>query len=126
MKNERRKWMTNEFTRRYGVAPTIWTRAPGRVDLMGSHTDYNQGFILTMTIDRDTWVAARPRADRQVRIASLNVEGESTFALDAIDHDAQHPWTDYVRGMAQVMQDAGYHFPALMRSCTPRCRWRVA
>lgn len=122
MKNERRKWMTNEFTRRYGAAPTIWTQAPGRVDLMGSHTDYNQGFILTMTIDRDTWVAARPRADRQVRIASLNVVGESTFALDAIDHDAQHPWTDYVRGMAQVMQEAGYQFPgfdALVHTTVP-------
>ena len=46
----------------FGGAPAVWARAPGRVDLMGSHTDYNLGYVMTMTIDRDTWIAARPRA----------------------------------------------------------------
>ena len=65
----------------------LWSRAPGRVDLMGSHTDYNLGYVMTMTIDRDTWIAARPRDDRKVAIYSLNVEGGSEFDLDQIEHD---------------------------------------
>ena len=69
---------------------------------MGSHTDYNMGHVMTMTIDRDTWFAARPRPDRRVAIQSLNVGGGGEFQLDAIHHDPHSPWTDYVRGLAKV------------------------
>ena len=79
---ERRARMHAEFQRRYGSAPTVLTRAPGRVDLMGSHTDYNLGRVMTMTIDRDTWLAARPRPDRRVTVQSLNAPGVSAFSLD--------------------------------------------
>lgn len=106
--DERKAWLAAEFAQRFGGAPEIWARAPGRVDLMGSHTDYNQGFVLTMTIDRDTWVAARPRGDRRVRVQSLNAPGESVFGLDAIERDGQTPWADYVRGVAKVLQEAGH------------------
>ena len=106
--DKRRGMMEAAFAARYGAAPSIWTRAPGRVDLMGSHTDYNHGFILTMTIDRDTWIAARPRTDRTVRVRSLDMGGESIFSLDAITFDGELRWANYVRGMASVMQEAGY------------------
>jgi galactokinase len=105
---ERRIWIADEFERCFGAAPEIWTRAPGRVDLMGSHTDYNDGFILTMTIDRDTWVAARPRADRVVRVHSLNTDDTGEFALDDIQRDSERLWPNYVRGMAQVFQEADF------------------
>ena len=65
---------------------------------MGSHTDYNMGFVMTMTIDRDTWIAARPRSDRKVGVYSLNVPGGGEFSLDKIEHDPNYPWTDYMRG----------------------------
>jgi galactokinase len=93
-----------EFAKAYGEPPTIWVRAPGRVDLMGSHTDYNDGHVLTMTVDRDTWMAARPRQDRRVAIASLNLPGSASFSLDELEHDPAVPWTDYVRGSAHVLQ----------------------
>ncbi len=48
------------FATLYGGEPTLWVQAPGRVDLMGSHTDYNEGYVLTMPIDRTTWIAAAP------------------------------------------------------------------
>jgi galactokinase len=66
---ERKEMVAAAFESRFGSRPTLWTRAPGRVDLMGSHTDYNEGFVMTMSIDRETWIALRPRDDRQVRIA---------------------------------------------------------
>ena len=73
--------VANAFIEAYGRKATHWTRAPGRVDLMGSHTDYNMGYVMTMSIDRDTWLAATPRDDGKVSIRSLNVEGTSTFDL---------------------------------------------
>lgn len=89
---------------------------------MGSHTDYNMGYVMTMTIDRDTWIAARPRADRQVRIRSLNIGGVSNFDLDRIEEDSSVPWSNYVRGMALVLQGAGYElrgFDGLIHSTVP-------
>jgi len=105
---ERRQWIAEEFERRFGTLPELWTRAPGRVDLMGSHTDYNDGFVLTTTIDRDTWVAARPRTDRVVRVFSLNSDDGGEFQLGAIQRDPDHAWVNYVRGMAQVFQEADF------------------
>jgi galactokinase len=104
----RRKRMAEAFATSYGGEPTTWVRAPGRVDLMGSHTDYNLGYVLTMPIDRDTWIAARPRSDRVVRIHSLNVQEGSSFSLDSIAYDKKVPWTNYVRGVAAVLQTEGF------------------
>ena len=59
---ERQHFMSQEFRRIFGGDPVGWARAPGHVDLMGSHTDYNMGYVMTMTIDRDTWLAAGPRS----------------------------------------------------------------
>ncbi len=120
--NQRSAFLAGRFRALYGSEPSITVRAPGRVDLMGSHTDYNLGFVLTMAIDRDTWIAGRPRPDRQVRVCSLNLEGCGEFALDRIDRDVQVPWTDYVRGVAAVLQEEGYPlqgFDGLIHSTIP-------
>lgn len=120
--DERKTILSLAFADRYGGEPSVWARAPGRVDLMGSHTDYNQGFVMTMTIDRDTWIAARPREDRQVTVYSLNIDGGGSFALDEIVHDEQTPWTNYVRGVAHALQEAGHElrgFDALVHSTIP-------
>ena len=118
----RKEQITSRFVELYGGQPTLWSQAPGRVDLMGSHTDYNEGFVLTLAINRDTWIAARPRSDRQVSVFSLNVEGGGLYDLDAISHDTLSPWTNYVRGVAAVMQQEGYAthgFDGLIHSSIP-------
>jgi galactokinase len=118
----RKQWVSEKFKDRFGHTPKVWSRAPGRVDLMGSHTDYNLGFVMTLSIDRDTWIAARPRSDRRVAIASLNIDGGGEFNLDHIEHDPVDRWTDYVRGMAKMMQEAGYAltgFDGLIHSTVP-------
>jgi len=120
--DERKVEITREFARLYGHEPVLWTQAPGRVDLMGSHTDYNEGFVLTMAIDRSTWIAARPREDGQVIIHSMNIDGHAEFGLDGVDHDQVFPWTDYVRGVATGLQQAGYRlrgFDGLVHSTVP-------
>ena len=119
---ERQVWMAEQFPARFGATPEYWARAPGRVDLMGSHTDYNDCYILTMTIDRDTWVAARPRDDGKVAIYSLNGEGGGEFALDSIHRDEQSLWPNYVRGVAQSLHEAGYPvrgFDGLIHTTVP-------
>ena len=73
----------------------------------GSHTAYNS-VLLTQAIDRNTWIAAQPRDDGKVRIASLNVDGEVEFDLANITYDEEIPWSNYVRGVADVFQKEGY------------------
>jgi len=99
------------------------SRAPGRVNIIGEHTDYNGGFVMPMAIDRAIRVAFRPRDDRTVRLVSLDLGGRSEFSLDSITKDAAAPWSDYVRGVADVMQQAGHHLrgiDAVVRGDVPR------
>jgi galactokinase len=117
---ERKTLVSEAFARLYDGQPAVWARAPGRVDLMGSHTDYNLGYVMTMTIDRDTWLAARPRRDRQVRLFSLNTDSGGEFYLENLQ--PERDWLDYVRGMAWVLQEAGYPltgFDGLVHSTVP-------
>jgi galactokinase len=119
---ERRRVISETFDRHFGGEPTLVARAPGRVDLMGSHTDYNMGFVMTMTIDRDTWIAARPREDNQITIYSCNVPGGALFSLDDIQRDEAVPWTNYVRGVAAMMRASGQDlrgFDGLVHSTVP-------
>lgn len=117
--NERVATLTQAFVEHFGALPSVQVRAPGRVDLMGSHTDYNDGYVLTMSLDRDTWIVARPRGDGRVVVRSLNLEGEGVFDLSAVTHDREAPWTNYVRGVAAVLKREGYRlsgFDGLVQS----------
>jgi galactokinase len=96
------------FRARFASEPELWTRAPGRVDLMGSHTDYNLGFVLTLPINRDTWVAARGTRANTVRIHSMNLDAaEDEFRLDSIEPSSKSKWCNYVRGVAATLQAEG-------------------
>ncbi len=95
------------FRERFGGEPELWARAPGRVDLMGSHTDYNLGFVLTLPISRDTWIAARRGDDGIVRVHSMNLDADDEFGLDDIRSIAESRWCNYVRGVAATFEDAG-------------------
>src|SRR5215467_6028344 len=63
----------DQFERHYGIHPRLIVRAPGRVNLIGEHTDYNDGFVLPVAIDRATYVAARPRPDDRVHILAADM-----------------------------------------------------
>lgn len=85
-------------------------RAPGRVNLIGEHTDYNDGFVLPMAIEHETVVAACARADRRIRVHTLNLNRSAEFDLD-VPHEPKRErgegWTGYVEGMARSLEHDG-------------------
>ncbi len=99
--------VTAEFVRLYGEQPAHIVRAPGRVNLIGEHTDYNDGFVLPMAIDKAAWIALRPRTDRQVAVYSTFYEQTITFSLDDFE-TAKDGWIEYLRGVAWVLKNDGY------------------
>jgi galactokinase len=76
-------------------------KAPGRVNLIGEHTDYNEGFVLPLAIDRFTTAIAEPRDDRVVTVDATDLGERDEFALDAIERTGT--WRDYVRGVVQLL-----------------------
>jgi galactokinase len=101
------------FRQRFGKAPQVIVRAPGRVNLIGEHTDYNDGFVLPVAIDRQVLVAAAPRSDRAVHLYALDFEAQVSFSLDDIRHDEQQRWSNYQRGVAWVLQEEGLELVGL-------------
>jgi galactokinase len=102
-----------KFEEIFGCQPATVVRAPGRVNLIGEHTDYNDGYVLPVAIDRSILMAAAPRPDRQVVLHALDFEQRTEFSLDDIQHDAQHPWSDYQRGVAFFLQERGFELPGV-------------
>jgi galactokinase len=99
------------FEQTFGGVPETVARAPGRVNLIGEHTDYNQGFVLPAAIDRYIWFAGRRRADRRVRLKSLDFQESVEFDLDGPERDGQHRWSDYVRGVVKYLEEDGHGLP---------------
>jgi galactokinase len=95
------------FAELYGGSPAIY-RAPGRVNLIGEHTDYNDGFVMPAALNLYTYVAVSPRTDRRLRVYSANFKEKCELDLDSIYPGRLGHWSDYVRGVAGVLQSAGY------------------
>jgi galactokinase len=98
--------LRREFVALYGREPRLF-RAPGRVNLIGEHTDYNGGFVLPMAIDRETVVAAATREDRIVRAHTLNLGESAAFDLDRPGEPRRGLWLDYVEGVARELEARG-------------------
>ncbi len=101
------------FTASFGAKPDIIAQAPGRVNLIGEHTDYNDGFVLPCAISKQTMVAVRARSDERVNLVAGDLGGLLTsFAINApILPDVAAPWSNYVRGMISLLQRSGYAIP---------------
>ncbi|WP_442754741.1 galactokinase [Methylocystis sp. JAN1] len=94
------------FKRRHGRAPQLF-RAPGRVNLIGEHTDYNDGFVLPAALDLATYVAIAPREDRVIKVHSANLNADFVADLDAPQR-AAGDWSDYVLGVALELEKSGH------------------
>jgi galactokinase len=94
------------FKARFGTAASIY-RAPGRVNLIGEHTDYNDGFVLPAAIEFYCWVAAVPRRDGKLVVYSENFNETIEAALDSLSPLAQKHWANYALGVAWALRKAG-------------------
>jgi galactokinase len=95
------------FRKQFGDREAREFRAPGRVNLIGEHTDYNDGFVLPVAIDRETVVAAAANNSRRVRVHSLNVNESAEFDLDNPGRKLRGVWLDYIEGVAQALKSRG-------------------
>jgi galactokinase len=110
---------TAQFQERFGEAPAYVVRAPGRVNLLGEHVDYNDGFVLPAAIDRATWLAFSSSDTDQTTLVALDLAEEVSFTpktLPAKTDAAGDPlpgWALYPAGVMWALQEAGLGTPAL-------------
>lgn len=96
------------FQQMYGAPPEVVVRAPGRVNLIGEHTDYNDGFVLPAAIDRAISYAGRRRADRRVCVYSNDFKASVEFDLDDIQKASEHTWSNFLRGVSKFLEADGH------------------
>ena len=108
--------LSSAFNETFGVAAEFAARAPGRVNLIGEHTDYNDGFCLPMAIERDVLVVGRATDDGQLQAFSLEQDGVAQAALNSLAKNPDAAWFDYVQGCADVLQKEGVTIARSWRS----------
>jgi galactokinase len=100
--------LRSDFRKRFGRdEPALLVRAPGRVNLIGEHTDYNDGFVLPIATEQAVWVAAAPRSDRLVRAHSTAVDQTIEVSLEQHPPAASQKWSNYLRGVVAMLLSAG-------------------
>lgn len=98
--------LAEEFRNRFSDSPSLY-QAPGRVNLIGEHTDYNDGFVMPAAIGFFTVIAIAARPDRQLVIESDNFHERRELSLDQIPERGSHEWSDYVVGVAKILEQSG-------------------
>jgi galactokinase len=100
----RTKMLTEKFQQHYQCDPEQLFHAPGRVNLIGEHTDYNDGFVLPAAINFGTDIAAKVRTDRTVNVLAVDCDNQvNSFSLDNIEFSQQQMWVNYIRGTLQAL-----------------------
>ena len=95
------------YVQQFGTEPALVTHAPGRVNLIGDHTDYNDGFVLPAAIDFGTDISAAKRDDRTICVYAHDCDQQTVgFSLDDIQFDEQRMWVNYVAGTLKVLMDS--------------------
>lgn len=106
--------LTDAFVRHYDREPAGRFAAPGRVNLIGEHTDYNEGWVLPFAIDRRALLAVAPRTDRTLRIASTSIDADPVERdLDALAPGAPGGWERYLTGVAWAFARRGVQVPGM-------------
>lgn len=98
------------FRRHFAQPPVHTVRAPGRLELLGNHTDYNDGLVLSLAIDKHIEFAASPRADGRIELVSSAFPEREVFSADRLEKNPAAPWADYVKGVLAQLRKRGVHF----------------
>lgn len=106
---EIKEFLKSEFRKSFGDETGILiSLAPGRINLIGEHTDYNDGFVLPTTIDRAVYLGLRKRKDRNCIFYSINFKESSSWSLAKIEREKGHHWSNYIRGVIKFLIEEGF------------------
>ena len=94
---------------RFGSEPEGVYKAPGRVNLIGEHTDYNDGYVLPTPIDRHLEVSLQKRSDNMINLYSHDFKQDTGYKIGDFKRDPKHHWANYVLGVVQALQKRGYN-----------------
>ncbi len=103
------------FKQHFGHAPPHVTQAPGRLELIGNHTDYNQGLVMALAVDRYIFMAASPRTDGKIELVSSAFPEKEAFSTTAIEKNPAAPWANYLKGVLLQLRQRGVPDPRLQR-----------
>ena len=104
----RRDSMLATFRSLYGGEPSAWVRAPGRAELLGTDTDDHLGYVMTMAIHLDAWIAFRPSGSARCRVHSMNLDKSAEFSIGAEPAEPAATWDRYVSGVSRVLGLRGF------------------
>ena len=121
--DKRTQHIFDGFDAHFEGKPTHLAIAPGRVNLIGEHTDYNDGFVLPVALDRDVRVLFRPRADGRVRLYALEFDSWADFRIGSSEKDSGQLWPNYVKGVGLALAELGVQlngFEGIVSGNVPR------
>ena len=98
------------FKKHFGYTPPHVVKAPGRLEVLGNHTDYNDGLVLSVAVDRYILIACGPRTDGKIELASSAFPERETFWMSDLQKNPAAPWADYVKGVLAQLRKRGVHF----------------
>ncbi len=98
------------FKQQFGFQPRHVVQAPGRLELLGNHTDYNQGLVMALAIDKSICMAASPRTDGRIELVSAAFPGRESFYATNLEKNPAAPWADYVKGVLMQLARRKVHF----------------
>ncbi|MEW6161321.1 MAG: galactokinase family protein, partial [Verrucomicrobiota bacterium] len=100
----------NFFREQFGTAPAHVLEAPGRLELLGNHTDYNEGLVMAIAVDRYIHMAAAPRQDGYIELASTAYAPHEKFPCNVLEKNPAAPWANYIKGVLKMLKQRGVHF----------------
>jgi len=98
------------FKKHFGQTPTHVVAAPGRLELLGNHTDYNDGLVMSLAVDKYILIASSPRPDGKVELVSSAFPGREIFSVDELKKNPAASWADYVKGVLEQLRKRGVNF----------------
>jgi galactokinase len=101
---------TNLFKAKFGHRPTHGVRAPGRLELLGNHTDYNDGLVMSVAIDKYIAISSSPRTDGKIELVSSAFPAVEKFSIGNLSKNPAAPWANYVKGVLEQLRQHSIHF----------------
>jgi galactokinase len=98
------------FKRQFSQTPAHISRAPGRLELLGNHTDYNDGLVMSLAVDRYIWIASSPRTDGRIELVTSAFPEREIFPVNELKSNPSARWADYVKGVLLQLRKHGVNF----------------